>query len=101
MVEWRIDVDCDARLKNGRDGFGNETQMLYIDGPIDHIGLTVTGEVLTEDRAGMVARRGRAAATVGLPAPHSTAPLPTRPSSPSRASVEASGRHPPQLRRTG
>ena len=54
VLDWRIDVDCDARLKPGRDGFGNETQMLYIDGPIDHIGLTVTGEVVTEDRAGMV-----------------------------------------------
>jgi transglutaminase-like putative cysteine protease len=55
VVDWRIDVDCDARLKPGRDGFGNETQMLYIGGPIDHIGMTVTGEVLTEDRAGMLA----------------------------------------------
>jgi len=55
VVDWRIDVDCDARLKHGRDGFGNETQMLYVDGPIEHIGITVTGEVLTEDRAGMIA----------------------------------------------
>jgi len=54
VIDWRIDVDCDARLKPGRDGFGNETQMLYIDGPLDHIGLTVTGEVLTADRAGLV-----------------------------------------------
>lgn len=54
VVDWRIDVDCNARLRPGRDGFGNETQMLYVDGPIDRIGLTVTGEVLTEDRAGMV-----------------------------------------------
>ncbi|MDB5717756.1 MAG: transglutaminase protein [Sphingomonas bacterium] len=55
VVDWRIDVDCDARLKPGRDGFGNETQMLYINGPIDRICLTVTGEVVTEDRAGMIA----------------------------------------------
>jgi transglutaminase-like putative cysteine protease len=54
VIDWRIDVDCDARLKPGRDGFGNDTQMLYIDGPLDHIGLTVTGEVLTSDRAGMI-----------------------------------------------
>jgi transglutaminase-like putative cysteine protease len=55
VVDWRIDVDCDARLKPFRDGFGNEATMLYVEGPIDHIGLTVTGEVLTEDRAGLVA----------------------------------------------
>lgn len=55
VVDWRIDVDCDARLKPGRDGFGNETHMLYIGGPIDEIGMTVTGEVLTEDRVGMLA----------------------------------------------
>jgi transglutaminase-like putative cysteine protease len=54
IIDWRIDVDCNARLRPGRDGFGNETNMLYIDGPIDHVGLTVTGEVLTEDRAGML-----------------------------------------------
>lgn len=55
VVDWRIDVDCDARLKPCRDGFGNEVTMLYVDGPIEHIALTVTGEVLTEDRTGLVA----------------------------------------------
>ncbi|MET0270193.1 MAG: transglutaminase family protein [Sphingomonas sp.] len=54
VVDWRIDVDVDARLKNGRDGFGNETAMLYVDGPLDHISLSVTGEVLTDNRAGVV-----------------------------------------------
>jgi transglutaminase-like putative cysteine protease len=54
VVDWRIDVDCDARLKPGHDGYGNETCMLYVDGPIEHISLTVSGEVLTEDRAGVV-----------------------------------------------
>lgn len=54
VVDWRIDLDCDARLKPSRDGFGNETHMLYIGRPIDHIGMTVSGEVLTEDRAGML-----------------------------------------------
>lgn len=54
VIDWRIDVDCNARLRPGRDGFGNETMMLYVDGPASAIRLTVTGEVLTEDRAGMV-----------------------------------------------
>lgn len=55
VVDWHVAVDCDARLKTGRDGYGNETTMLYVDGPIDGVTLTVGGEVLTEDRAGMVA----------------------------------------------
>jgi transglutaminase-like putative cysteine protease len=54
VLDWRIDVDCDARLKTHRDGYGNETTMLYVDGPIEEILLSVTGEVITEDRAGMV-----------------------------------------------
>ena len=54
VIDWRIDVDCDARLRNGRDGYGNATTMLYLDGPISEIALTVRGQVLTEDMAGVV-----------------------------------------------
>ncbi len=54
VVDWHIDVDCDARVKHSTDGFGNVTSMLYLDGPIERIGLRVSGEVLTEDRAGIV-----------------------------------------------
>lgn len=54
VVSWSIDVDRDARLKSGRDGYGNETTMLYVDGPIERIAISVSGEVLTEDRAGMI-----------------------------------------------
>jgi transglutaminase-like putative cysteine protease len=54
IVSWRIDVDRDARLKSSRDGYGNDTTMLYLDGPLEEIAIEVSGEVLTEDRAGMV-----------------------------------------------
>ena len=54
VLDWRIDVDCDARLRTGLDGYGNPTTMLYIDGPIEALELTVRGEVLTEDQAGVV-----------------------------------------------
>lgn len=54
IINWRIDVDCDARLKHSRDGFGNIVSMLYLQGPVERIGLSVSGEVLTEDRAGVV-----------------------------------------------
>ena len=33
VMDWRVDVDCDARLREGRDGFGNVTHMLYVDQP--------------------------------------------------------------------
>jgi transglutaminase-like putative cysteine protease len=54
IVDWRIEVDCDARLKHSTDGFGNIVSMLYLAGPVERIGLRVTGEVLTEDRAGSI-----------------------------------------------
>jgi transglutaminase-like putative cysteine protease len=54
VVDWHIDVDCDARLKHSNDGFGNVISMLYLAGPVERIGLRVSGEVLTEDRAGVV-----------------------------------------------
>jgi transglutaminase-like putative cysteine protease len=54
VVQWQIDVDCDARLRDHRDGFGNRVTMLYIDGPIEQVALRVSGEVLTDDRSGMI-----------------------------------------------
>jgi transglutaminase-like putative cysteine protease len=54
VLDWRIDVDCDARLREGRDGYGNVTHMLYVDRPTTSLSVTVGGRVLTEDRAGIV-----------------------------------------------
>jgi transglutaminase-like putative cysteine protease len=48
VTDWRIDVDADARLREGRDGYGNITTMLYVDGPIDGLSIMVRGEVLTD-----------------------------------------------------
>jgi transglutaminase-like putative cysteine protease len=54
VLDWRIDVDCDARLREGRDGYGNVTHMLYVDKPVRTLSVSVNGRVLTEDRAGIV-----------------------------------------------
>ncbi|AJP72895.1 transglutaminase family protein [Sphingomonas hengshuiensis] len=54
VVSWMVGVDCDARLRDGVDGFGNAITMLYAEGPIDAIDVTVTGEVLTNDSSGIV-----------------------------------------------
>jgi transglutaminase-like putative cysteine protease len=55
VLDWRIDVDSDARLREHRDGYGNLLHMLYVDHPIERLNVTVTGQILTEDRAGIVA----------------------------------------------
>jgi transglutaminase-like putative cysteine protease len=54
VVSWSIDVDRDVRLKPGRDGYGNETTMLYVEGAIERFTVSASGEVLTEDRVGMI-----------------------------------------------
>lgn len=54
VVSWHIGVDCDARMREARDGFGNRVTMLYAEGPIEGIEITVSGEVLTAGDAGLV-----------------------------------------------
>lgn len=54
VVNWHIGVDCDARLRESRDGFGNRVTMLYAEGPIEGIEIIVSGEVLTAGDAGVV-----------------------------------------------
>lgn len=54
VLDWRVDVDCDARLREGRDGYGNVTHMLYVEKPVQQLCINVTGRVLTEDPSGVV-----------------------------------------------
>jgi transglutaminase-like putative cysteine protease len=54
VVAWRIDACRDARMKRQRDGYGNLVTMLYVEGPLTELTLTVTGEVITEDRIGVI-----------------------------------------------
>ena len=54
VVSWRIGVDCDARLRDAVDGFGNHVTMLYAEGPIAALEVSVTGEVLTANSDGVV-----------------------------------------------
>lgn len=54
IAVWHIDVDCDARMTNHQDGFGNATTMLYCEGPVDRIELTVSGEVVTSSSGGVL-----------------------------------------------
>ena len=54
VVSWMVGVDCDARLRDATDGLGNAVTMLYAEGPLEEIDITVTGEVLTIDTSGVV-----------------------------------------------
>jgi transglutaminase-like putative cysteine protease len=54
VASWNLHVDCDARLRPGRDGFGNKVTMLYVAGPIDSIEIAVSGEILTNSTNGVV-----------------------------------------------
>ena len=54
VLEWRVDVDCDAHLREARDGYGNVTHMLYVERPTEQLSVSVTGQVLTESHAGIV-----------------------------------------------
>ena len=54
VASWRIDVDCDAKMRDACDGFGNSTTMLYVDGPIETIEISVSGEVLTSHSNGVL-----------------------------------------------
>lgn len=51
---WRIGPNCDARLRTGRDGYGNVLTMVYAEGPIHGIEFHVTGEVFTGPSSGIL-----------------------------------------------
>ncbi|MDB5696945.1 MAG: transglutaminase [Sphingomonas bacterium] len=54
VASWQVHVDCDARMREGRDGFGNQVTMLYAEGPLTTVEIAVHGEVLTSHSAGCV-----------------------------------------------
>lgn len=54
VADWHIAVDCDARMSDHVDGFGNATTMLYVEGPVERIEIAVTGEVVTSNAAGIL-----------------------------------------------
>jgi len=55
VASWRIWPDCNARLKTGRDGYGNVLTMLYADGPFERCDVHVSGEVFTGPSSGILA----------------------------------------------
>ncbi len=51
---WRIDTDCDCRLKAGDDAFGNVVDTVGADEPQSRVSLVAQGEVVTTDTAGVL-----------------------------------------------
>ena len=55
ISDWRIDVDCDARLSPFTDAFGNPCHTLSIDRPVSRLRIETAGQVDTWPSSGAVA----------------------------------------------
>ncbi|HML14051.1 MAG TPA: transglutaminase family protein [Xanthobacteraceae bacterium] len=54
VVFWRIDISEDCRLDDHEDAFGNITHTFTAEGTFTELGVTVDGEVDTQDTHGIV-----------------------------------------------
>jgi transglutaminase-like putative cysteine protease len=54
LINWRIDINEDCRLRASEDAFGNIVHTFTADGPIDDLTIRVEGEVETFDTHGIV-----------------------------------------------
>jgi transglutaminase-like putative cysteine protease len=54
VMNWRVDVDADGRLRTSRDAFGNVLCLFYAEGPVTELTLRVTGEAEVRNAAGLI-----------------------------------------------
>jgi transglutaminase-like putative cysteine protease len=54
VVNWRIDIDCDCRLDQSSDPFGNLVHNFTVEGPLDRLAIVAHGQVETVDTNGVV-----------------------------------------------
>jgi transglutaminase-like putative cysteine protease len=54
VINWRIDVDHDCRLEATNDPFGNKVHSFSLEGPLESLTITASGEVETLDTHGVV-----------------------------------------------
>src|ERR1051326_6115000 len=54
VVSWRIDISEDCRLDYHEDAFGNITHTFTAEGTFTELGVTVDGDVETQDTNGIV-----------------------------------------------
>jgi transglutaminase-like putative cysteine protease len=55
VMDWRIETDVDARLRQSEDAFGNIVHTLYTERPTAELTIRVTGEVATSETNGVLA----------------------------------------------
>ena len=51
---WRIDLNCDCRLRSGDDAFGNIVDTINADQPLEALAITAQGEIVTTDTSGVL-----------------------------------------------
>lgn len=54
VIEWRIDVEANCRLRRAEDAFGNFTDMFSLQGPVETLRIVAEGVIETFDCAGVV-----------------------------------------------
>ncbi len=51
---WRIDVDCDCRLRHGDDAYGNVVDTVSSEEPLESMKIVAQGEIITSDTSGIL-----------------------------------------------
>lgn len=54
VPRWRVRVEADGRLRRGEDAFGNILDTFYLGAPLAKLVVSVAGEVVTTDTAGVL-----------------------------------------------
>ncbi|MFM9161572.1 MAG: transglutaminase N-terminal domain-containing protein, partial [Methylocystis sp.] len=54
IVNWRLDMDIEGRLKETEDSFGNVMHHMSAEGPISSIKTLVEGDIITFDTNGII-----------------------------------------------
>ncbi len=54
VIDWRVDVDQNCRLRQSEDAFGNIVHSFSLDGPLSALTISVEGEVELNDDAGVI-----------------------------------------------
>jgi transglutaminase-like putative cysteine protease len=54
VSNWRVDLDIDEAAPAGEDAFGNLTHAFFTTRPLNHLTITVSGEVETTDTHGLL-----------------------------------------------
>jgi transglutaminase-like putative cysteine protease len=54
VTRWGVDVDCDCRLSQSTDSFGNTVHSFTVEGPLDHMTIVASGTLETQDTHGVL-----------------------------------------------